>query len=143
MRSGSLVADESSADGSTGTSGAGRVHSLAHRRGANWGLPDASAASVPITRPIRVDCHRDRLVIVPEQGLPGGKTIPLGPRTEPSIDGFVSAVWEYMEGWGIAGNGMYWRPILKVHVAPDADRCFAELAILLANSGLKVERKKQ
>ena len=143
MRSGSLVGDASSADGSPGASGAGRAHSLAHRRGANWGLPDASAHSVPITRPIPVECHRDRLVIVPERGLRGGTTIPLAARTEASIDDFVSAVWEHMEGWGIAGNGMYWRPILKVHVAPDAQRRFTELAILLANSGLEVERRKQ
>ncbi len=83
------------------------IKSLASSRGTNWGLPDASNASVPITRPIRVECHSDRLVIVPERGLAGGKTIPLGPRTELSIDEFVSAVWEYLTGWGIAGRGMY------------------------------------
>jgi len=117
------------------------VKSLANSRGVDWGLPNAAAASVPITRPIRIDCYRNRLVIVPEPGLIGGKSISLGPRTELSIDAFVSAVWQYMEGWGIAGNGMYWRPILKVRVAPEAELRFAELNILLEDSGLKIERK--
>ena len=45
-------------------------------------------------------------------------------RTESSIDTLISAVWEHIEGWGIAGRGMYWRPVLQVHVAPDAEAAF-------------------
>ena len=131
----------SAGGGSASASLRPHVKSLANSRGANWGLPNTAAASVPISRPIRIDCYRNRLVIVPEPGLIGGKSISLGPRTELSIDAFVSAVWQYMEGWGIAGNGMYWRPILKVRVAPEAEPRFAELNILLEDSGLKIERK--
>jgi hypothetical protein len=119
-----------------------QVESLAKRRGRDWGLPDAAAAAVPINRPIRVECHRDRLVIVPEKGTGGSRSIPLGPRTEESIDEFVSTVWEHMQSWGIAGNGMYWRPILNVYVAPDAQRRYAELDTLLEDSGLNVEQKQ-
>ena len=123
-------------------SGGRRVESLANSRGENWGLPDATRGSVPITRPIRVDCHADRLIVVPEQGLTGGKTIMFSGRTEASIDEFVSAVWQYMETWGIAGNGMYWRPVLNVRIGSGAERRFEELRTLLEYSGLNVQRKQ-
>lgn len=115
--------------------------SLAAKRGRDWGLPDAAGGSVPITRPIRIECRADQLVIVPEEGLSGGKTIPLGNRTSGSIEAFISAIWEHMETWGIAGRGMYWRPILNVYVAPGAEQRFADLQMLLEGSGVKIVRR--
>jgi hypothetical protein len=118
-----------------------RSKSLAAKRGQDWALPDAAHGSVPVTRPIRVECRADQLVIVPEAGLSGGKTISLGTRTETSIQAFISAVWEHMETWGIAGRGMYWRPILNVYVAPGGEQRFADLQMLMDGSGLKIVRK--
>jgi uncharacterized protein YlxW (UPF0749 family) len=115
--------------------------SLAAKRGRDWALPDAAHGSVPVTRPIRVECRADQLIIVPESGLSGGKTIPISTSTEASTQAFISAVWEHMETWGIAGRGMYWRPILNVYVAPGAEQRFADLQMLLEGSGLKIERK--
>jgi hypothetical protein len=46
-----------------------------------------------------------------------------------------------MKTWGIAGRGMYWRPILSIEVTPDAEFRYAELKSLLDDSGLIVERK--
>ena len=131
-------AGKKAAPGKRGT----QVASLAKHRGQDWGLPDAAGGSVPISRPIRVECHRDRLVIVPEKGTAHSRSVPLRPQTEESIDEFVSAVWEHMQSWGIAGNGMYWRPMLSVYVAPDAEERYAELDALLEGSGLNVERKR-
>jgi hypothetical protein len=81
-------------------------------------------------------------VIVPEKETAHSRSVPLRPQTEESIDEFVSAVWEHMQSWGIAGNGMYWRPMLSVYVAPDAEERYAELDALLEGSGLNVERKR-
>ena len=117
------------------------VEPLAQVRGEDWGLRRAARGSIPLTRPIRIDCYSDRLVIVPEKGVPGGKVIPLGSRTEDSIDQLISAIWEHMDRWGIAGRGMYWRPILNVHAAPDAQKRAGDLKILLDGSGLEVRRK--
>jgi hypothetical protein len=108
-------------------------------RGENWGLPEAGRGAVPITRPILLECHPDRLVVLPEQGTIGGQTIPLGARMDGSLDTLVSAVWSRMQSWGMAGAGMYWRPILRVRVAPGAEPRFEELKRLLAGSGLVVE----
>ncbi len=119
-----------------------RKQSLSETRGRDWGLRDAAGGSVPITRPIRVDCHGDRLVVVSGNGPYSDRTIGLGPQTVDSIDTLISAVWEHMDSWGIAGQGMYWRPILSVRVAADAEARFADLEDLLEGSGLTVERKQ-
>jgi len=115
--------------------------SLADARGHDWALPQAAANAIAVVRPIRVDCYPDRLVLVPEQGLGRSKVIQLPPQTEAVIDEFVSAVWVYMQSWGIAGQGMYWRPLLSVRVAPGAESRFEQLRTLLEDSGLRVERK--
>jgi len=121
---------------------AGKGKNLALTRGKDWALPDATRNSVPITRPIRIDLYADHLAIVPEKGLAGGKQISLGPRTEGSVDELISAVWSHMGRWGIAGKGMYWRPVLHVHVAPGAEPRFRDLERILDGSGLSVERKQ-
>ncbi len=114
---------------------------LADRRGENWGLPNAARGSVGITRPIRVRCSSNRLEILPESEGAASQAITLGTRTEDAIDGFVSALWEHMTAWGIAGRGMYWRPVLHIEVTPDAEFRYADLKALLDDSGILVERK--
>ncbi len=116
--------------------------SLAERRGEDWGLRDAARGSVGVTRPIRVECYADRLVIRADRNPADDKAIPFGPRTVTSIDLFVSATWEHMERWGIAGRGMYWRPVLHVSVAPGAEQRFVEFSALLEGSGLAIVRKQ-
>jgi len=104
-------------------------------------LRDAARGSVGVTRPIRIECCSDRLVVISDRGPADNRTIPLGPRTASSIDTFISALWGHIEGWGIAGRGMYWRPLLQVSVAPDAEDRFADLSALLDGSGLTVKRR--
>jgi len=48
-----------------------------------------------------------------------------------------------MESWGLAGNGMYWRPLLKVDVAPGGERRFIELRSLLEGSGLTLQQHNE
>lgn len=117
--------------------------SLASARGRNWGLPSAAVGAVPITSPIRIDCYPDRLVLVPEAGLGEPKRVPLGARTEDAIDALIANVWEYMDRWGSAGSGMYWRPVLTFHVAPNAETRYRDLEILLEGSGLDVTRQTE
>ena len=122
---------------------ASQAEALAEKRGEDWALRNAARGSVGLTRPIRVECYADRLVVVSDRGPAGNKVIPLGPRTASSINPLISAVWEQMEAWGMAGRGMYWRPVLQVCVAPGAEqRRFADLSSLLEGSGLTVERKR-
>ncbi len=115
--------------------------SLAERRGEDWGLRNAGRGSVGVTRPIRIECYADRLVVVSDRSPAESKVIGLGPRTASSIDAFISAIWGHIDGWGIAGRGMYWRPVLQVWVAPGGEGRFADLAALLDGSGLTVKRR--
>jgi hypothetical protein len=117
------------------------VKSLAEKRGRDWGLRDASRGAVATTRPIHVDCFPDRLVLVPDDPRNAPKVVPFSGPTEGSMDKFIAAVWEYMESWGIAGKGMYWRPVLSVNVVPGAEQRFEELTLLLEGSGLTVRRR--
>jgi hypothetical protein len=95
---------------------------------------------VPITRAIRVACHADRLVVFSESRGDIEQIVQLGARVEDSVDQLISAVWEHMKRWGVAGRGMYWRPVLTVDVAPGAEARYAELKTLLEESGVDVQR---
>jgi len=131
------------ATGSPAAGAGGRAsQSGATSRGKHWALPeDLPPAATPLTQPIRIECYPDRLVLVAQQGRTGGRTIALPGPTEEAIDEFVAAVWDYTDTWGIAGNNMYWRPVLNVYVAPGAEGRAADLEVLLEDSGLDVRRK--
>ena len=117
-----------------------RLESLARQRGENWGIPESAKRATPLTRPVQIYCSADRITVLSDRGIPD-RQINLGPRTEDSVDELVSTVWSQIEAWGIAGRGMYWRPVLSVHVAPDGVARFDELKTLLAGSGLEVTGK--
>lgn len=118
------------------------AESLAKKRGRDWGLPDATHSSVAITRPVYMECRPDMLVILPEDGL-GGKQVPLYENTQDSVEDLVSAVWNHMKIWGIAGKGLYWKPTLVMDVQPGGEQRFAELETLLHESGLDVKRRQR
>lgn len=115
----------------------GKPRKLADARGTDWALRNAANRAVPVTRPIRVACYPDRLVIAGDGGA-ADRTIPLAPATERSVDAFVAALWEHMDAWGIAGRNMYWRPVLRVSTAPGAEQRLADLRSLLEGSGLDI-----
>ena len=81
-------------------------------------------------------------MVVSDRNPADSKVIRLGPRTASSIDPFISAIWGHIEGWGIAGRGMYWRPVLQVWVAPGGEERFVDLSALLDGSGLTVKRRQ-
>jgi hypothetical protein len=115
---------------------------MAKTRGRDWGLPDASPVAAPATRPILVECHNDRLVILPESSNQMPKQVPLAAKAQDSMDEFVSDVWTHMKSWGIAGKGLYWRPTLLVDVKPGAADRYAEVKALLEDSGLDVHERQ-
>ncbi len=112
--------------------------SLASRRGENWAVPNVGHTVIGVQRPIILECHDDRLVVLPER-----KVIPLDTRTIDVIDQLVRVVHDHTNTWGTAGEGFYWRPELVCRVAPDGAQRFAELRDLLDGSGLDVRQAQR
>jgi len=59
-----------------------------------------------------------------------------------SVQPLVTKVWEIIDGWGIAGSGAYWKPILHVRVQSDAEHEFERFLRLMQDSGLEIQRRK-
>ncbi len=115
--------------------------SMADKRGKNWALPASNTASIGVQRPIRIECWTDRLVLLPDTRDQQPEVIPLGERTDESLDQLVGAVRTYTKTWGMAGRGMYWKPQLVLQVYPNADGRANDLQTLLAESGWDVKRR--
>jgi hypothetical protein len=120
---------------------AGKKGDSAKYRAQDWGLKDTAHGSVPITRPVVIECQSDRLLLLPERGKGGNPVAVMASGTQSSIDDLVSAIWDRMGQWGMAGRGMYWRPVLHVRVAPGGEQRFSDLQVLLEGSGLDVVRQ--
>jgi hypothetical protein len=108
-------------------------------RGKDWALREKPGRAVPIRRTIRVAVGKDQLRVGSDSGpTGGGKSIPMRGDTIESLDEFVKQVHQQIDGWGIAGNGLYWRPVILLDVGPDGQRRADDLARLLKNSGLEI-----
>jgi hypothetical protein len=115
---------------------------LTASRGKNWGLPSKSPGATAFTRPILVRTFADRLEVIPQRGTGERPYVTtLRGSTRESIDAFVGTIWKHMKSWGIAGRNAYWKPVLRVEVAPGGEQRFADLQLLLRGSGLDVRRK--
>jgi hypothetical protein len=129
-------------DDTSGARGGKRAVPL-ERRGKDWAFRQ-KPHSVAVRRTIRVVVRQDRLVVMNDNapsaaGPPNGKVVPLEKATVLAIDDFVKQVHEQIDGWGIAGNGLYWRPVIVLTVAPDGQRRADDLNRLLRNSGLELK----
>ena len=82
-------------------------------------------------------------MLVAEPGAGQEKSIPMSAGTAQAIDPLVTAIWEQMDAWGMAGKGMYWRPVLSVYVAPGAEQRFEDLNRLLRGSGLIIQKETE
>ncbi len=111
----------------------------AKRRSRDWALPERAPHAVPLTRPIQVALTAESLTLRAERGTKDmDRVIRLAPRTEDSVDELISKIWEHIGSWNIAGQGMYWRPVLVIDATPDAKERLAELQYVLQGSGLEV-----
>jgi hypothetical protein len=130
------------------TEGASAAHapgrgSLAQSKGKDWALGKKPPRAVPIRRTIHVVVRHDQIAILSDNASPtinvaGGTAIPMRGDTVEAVEEFVTHVHKCVDGWGIAGDGLYWRPVLVLTVAPDGQRRADDLARLLKNSGLEI-----
>ncbi|MGY8767325.1 MAG: hypothetical protein ACKVH8_02680 [Pirellulales bacterium] len=127
--------------GTGGSSSSASTQPVAATRGRDWALPSKGSQSIAYSRPIRVQCFADQIILVPEHGSRKPViTIKLEANARTAIDEMVNKIWKRIDTWGIAGTGGYWKPILNVEVGPGADWRFNQLQTLLEGSGIEVRR---
>ena len=121
------------AGGAGGASGAG---SMAQSRGKNWASLATQDRPIPLTRPIRLECSLQEFRLLDDTGRRVETRIPLAGDTAEAIDPLVNAVHARVDGWGIAGDRMYWKPQLVLSETADGRSRREDLERLLAESGL-------
>lgn len=116
-----------------------RRGSAAETRGVNWANAQASRKAAAITRPIKVQVSREQLLVLDADGRPfDNGAVSFQQPVDGVMDQLGAAIQRQIADWGLAGDGMYWRPTLVVAVAPGAERQAQRLAELLDNSGVDV-----
>jgi len=119
-----------------GGSGASVSASMAQSRGKNWASLATQDRPIPLTRPIRLECALHEFRILDDSGRRVETRIPLSGDTAEAIDPLVAAVHARVDGWGIAGDRMYWKPQLVLSETTDGRSRREDLERLLADSGL-------
>ncbi|MDR1963722.1 MAG: hypothetical protein LBQ50_08080 [Planctomycetaceae bacterium] len=115
-----------------------RAENRSENRTENWALRDLVPFSTAVSRNIKIQCQANQYVLVPQAGLLGTRVVPAAGSVEETVDQLVAVIWEFMDSWGIAGEKMYWRPVLQVKVLPGGEQRFQELKYWLRNSGIAI-----
>ncbi len=114
-------------------------------RGQDWALDRKKPNAVPIRRTIQFIVRNDHIAILPDdatdEAVPGAKRIAIEGDTVQSLDRIVAAVRERTDSWGMAGDGLFWRPVLILIVGPNGQRRAEDLTRLLKNSGLELQTR--
>jgi hypothetical protein len=114
-----------------------------HARGKNWALVDAGSQAIPIRRTIQIVVRGDRVAILPEGASANdpsirGREIPLAGTNRDAYEPFVMAIETEIKDWGMAGRGLYWRPVLDITIGPDGQKHATDIAKILKNSGIEM-----
>lgn len=120
-----------------------KITSIAESRGSDWAVEKAMRNAIPVRRTIQVVVRQNQMALLPSRhatrGVEAtGTVISLDQSLDQISDKFVSALRTRVDEWGLAGNGLYWRPVLELHVGPDAAETAARLNHLLKDSGVEL-----
>lgn len=152
--SGQQMAAGGSAGGDSGSSGGGGSsgmsfgqqggQTIADAKGANWAVGRPGLRSVAIRRPIPVVVRDNQMIILPAAGArrsveASAQVISLDQSIHDISDNFTAAVKERIDDWGLAGSGMYWKPVLELTVEPHAEMTATRIVHLLHDSGVEVQ----
>jgi hypothetical protein len=139
----------SSGGGSGGSPGSGfssssqSNDSIANTRGSNWAVNQPKQRSVAIRRTIHAVVRDNQMILLPgsyaRRNEGTGKPISLDQPVDTISDEFSGAVKERIDDWGLAGSGMYWRPVLELTVEPGAQMTATRISHLLHDSGVEVQ----
>lgn len=112
-------------------------------RGKNWAIRNANPGMIPIRRTIQIEVRGDGLAIMPEasaanSSAAAGKQFPFNSNPAAAYDDLLTAVDNRIEDWGMAGQGLYWRPVIELRVSADGDSRVDPLVRLLEHGGAEL-----
>jgi len=110
--------------------------SIAQARGKNWASLATQDRPIPLTRPIQVECSLNEFRLLDDRGKAVRSRIPVDGDTAAAVDPLVKAIHARVAEWGLAGDRMYWKPLLVLSATPDGGSRREDLERLLADSGL-------
>ena len=116
------------------------VQRVAESEGQNWALAHYRPNMTSLTRPVPMECRKDRIILSATPGT-DAVTIMIG-KPIPTVKRLAKEIGTQINQWGDAGRGVYWKPILRVRVAEDARLQYEHLLQMLEGSGLIVEEVK-
>ena len=104
---------------------------------------ESNQAGVALVRTLHVRVAPEQLVVKSgKRPTVGDHRIPLGNDINQAATLFVKAVQAEVQAWGIAGDGLYWRPVMEIDVEPGAEQLAQRLASVLRQGGLEVRVAK-
>lgn len=109
-------------------------------------LEQKSENEIAMQRAIQVVVQRDRLLFVTDPNAAtasdpsavANATLPMEGSTREHLPEFVQVVKARMKSWGLAGQGLYWKPVLVLNVGLDGDQRATEIARLLQDAGIDI-----
>jgi hypothetical protein len=118
-------------------------HQPTKARGKNWAIANGRPGMIPIRRSIQIVVRDDALVMLPEasstnEASAAGQVFPFADAPEAAYDRLISAVEKRIKDWGIAGQGLYWRPVVELKVGANGDHRVDDLVRLLKYSGVDI-----
>lgn len=116
------------------------VQRVAESEGQNWALANYRPNMTSLTRPVPMECKKDRIILSATPGT-DAVTIMFG-KPVPTVKRLAKEIGTQINQWGDAGRGVYWKPILRVRVDADARLQYERLLLMLDGSGLIVEEVK-
>ena len=124
-------------------SGGAARHNKTKVRGKDWAIRSANPGMIPIRRTIQVVVRGDALAILPEasttnEDSAAGREFPFAGAPAAAYEDLLSAVDKRIEDWGMAGQGLYWRPVVELKVNPDGEQRYDDLVRLLKHSGVEI-----
>jgi hypothetical protein len=103
---------------------------------------DAPLPGMALVRTIKVRVSPQELVVRSSKSSAADRSIPLDTDMRAAATKFVDAVRKEVTDWGIAGDGLYWQPVLEMSVAPGGENLAQQLATALRQSGVEVRLAK-
>ena len=93
-----------------------------------------------IVRAIRVQCYRDRLVLLPSRGEATTEVFSVadGDITRATLE-LATSIRDRIDRWGAAIPGGRWQPRLDVEVMSDGETRYHQVRTLMNGSGVEVQ----